>query len=213
MQFGDLRRCVGDNYHVRQRYRRDERRYSRHVRRQCCGSGDGISVANGATPNIGLTWRSPASSDWEFYDDAEWKAGQLNGFYTNGTFAITFTPDPGFGVLVNSFVFDDYAAFGGGNQFSWTLFENTIGGTVIASGGPTTTTDGQNLLVNTGMASGYFGPVVLRITAGTDPNAPTVTSSDAAIDDINFQQVPEPGTLVLAIGSLLGFAMVVPRKR
>lgn len=187
----------------------------------------GISVANGATPNIGLTWSAQvntaftgnASQRWEFYNDGEWKAAQLNNFYEAFAHNLTFAPDAGFGVLVDSFVVDDYAAYKGGNQLLWELRQDSVGGALI-SGGTANTTNGENLLVNTGMASAYAGTVVLRLIGGDDPddtvfgnanraNAGYQGADDIAIDSISFQQVavPEPTGCVLIAMSLLGIGI------
>lgn len=152
-------------------------------------NGTGFNVSNGATPNVALTWvDSGGGVFWEFYNDGEWSAAQLQGFTSSGSsnHDILFTPDTGYGVIVNSFVFDDYIGWFGGNSFTWTLFQDDASGTVIATG-TETTSDGQDLPVSTGMATAYTGPVLLRITAEPDPD--TATDDDQALDDINFNQV------------------------
>jgi hypothetical protein len=177
----------------------------------------GLTVSNGATPDINLTWSTAvpsATSRWEFYNDAEWKAAQLNGETANSPFYLTLTPNLGIGVIVDSFVFDNYVAWQGGANFSWALLQDNTAGTVIVSGSNIGVTDGQNLPVSTGMASAYFGTVVLRLNVHNDPD--TVGTSDAAIDDIAFRQVPEPGAIVLAgiaVSMTFGFRMVKRRNR
>ena len=161
----------------------------------------GIGVANGATPNVGLTW-SATGGTWQFYNDAEWKAAQMDSFQQGDTFDLLFTPDAGYAVQVLSFVFDDYANYQSGSAFGWQLFKDNASGAQI-SGGTGTTTDGQNLLINTGMASAYAGSVLLRLTglSGND-------GQDEALDTITFVQtasVPEPGALALLGAALLGF--------
>jgi hypothetical protein len=178
--------------------------------------GPGLTVSNGATPNVDLTWTTAvpsASSRWEFYNDAEWKAAQINGETANSPFYLLFAPSPGFGVIVDSFVYDNYVSWQGGANFSWALLQDNTAGSVIVSGSNIAVADGQNLPISTGMASAYYGTVVLRLNVHNDPD--TVGTSDAAIDDISFQQVPEPGAIALAsigVSMVLGFSMVKRRN-
>lgn len=153
----------------------------------------GINISNGATPNVGLEWAiGPGVSKeerWDYYNDGEWQGvGQLNDFDTGVGHYITFTPETGFLVIVDSFVFDDYVGWGEpSNDFTWTLYQDSTNGTVIATGNETTT-DGENLTVNTGMTSGYAGPVVLEFVN----NVLGATGDDQALDDITFRQEEVP---------------------
>ncbi len=157
----------------------------------------GISVVNGTTPNIDLTWSSSGGT-WQFYNDAEWTgAAQLDNFQTGNQFDLTFTPDAGFGVNVDSFVFDDYAGFAAGNTFDWTLFQNDAAGPVIASGSEVTA-NGQNLAVATGMGAPFAGPVLLRI----EDTTPGGSGADQAVDSISFTQAATP------VGPLTGFNLI-----
>jgi hypothetical protein len=176
-------------------------------------AGPGISIANGATPDIDLSYDggSTGSGHWEFYNDAEWQAAQLNAEVANSPFTLTFTPNAGKGVIVDSFILDNYASWQGGNDFDWELLRDSVAGSTIAAGFNITVPDGDDLLVNTGMTKGYFGPVVLRLTirAGADG----VSTSDVALDDIAFRQVPEPATALLAgVGLMLAGVAVWRRK-
>ncbi|MBK1789765.1 endonuclease/exonuclease/phosphatase family protein [Persicirhabdus sediminis] len=153
-------------------------------------SGTGYNIANGATPNIALTWSVGADGTkeerWDFYNDSEWSGvAQLNDFETGISYYLTFTPDAEYGVVVDSFVFHDYAGWQGGNDFSWNLYQDAAGGELIASGSATTT-DGERLTINTGMETNYAGPVVLEII-NNETNGKQ--GSDQALDDITFRQV------------------------
>ena len=159
--------------------------YASHV----SADGSAWSVSNGATPNVTLTWSAEAGSAeqrWDFYNDAEWPGvAQMNDTREGTKYWITFTPDSGYGVIFDSFVFDDYVNWEGGSDFSWKLYQDSTNGTVIASGN-ITTTDGQNLTVNTGMSSAYAGPIVFEIQnnqvdVGED-------GSGEALDNISFRQ-------------------------
>ena len=166
----------------------------------------GISVSNGTTPNIDLTW----AGVWRFYNDAEWSAGYLAGYNVGALHDLQFTPDAGFGVLVDSFVFDDYVNYANPtNKFNWFLYEDSDAGALIASG-TETTADGDNLTVNTGMATAYAGTVLLRIEEHSDNVG---GSFDQALDDISFTQqaVPEPSSMALL--GLGGLTLILRRRK
>jgi hypothetical protein len=166
----------------------------------------GISVSNGTTPNIDLTW----DGSWSFYNDATWSAAYLSGYGVGNKHDLQFTPDAGFGVLVDSFVFDDYANYGNPtNKFNWFLYEDSDVGALIASG-TETTADGDNLTVNTGMATAYAGTVLLRIEEHSDGVGGTW---DQALDDISFTQqaIPEPSSAALL--GLGGLALILRRRK
>src|SRR5687767_13623450 len=101
--------------------------YGDHV----AGPGTGIAQGNGYTPNIGVAFQpdggntgggSGSGGDgWQAYNDSEWSVAQLDGAPPDSNFDIVFTPDAGYRVTVNSFVFDDYATYQAGPTFDWPL--------------------------------------------------------------------------------------------
>jgi hypothetical protein len=174
-------------------------------------AGQGLERGNGFTPNVVVDFVPNGDNGFQTYNDPDWAAAQLDGIPSTGSFDIVFTPEEGFGVLVNSFEFDDYAEWPTpptGHTFDWSLIGNNTTlagatGVVVPSDMTYDPTGADNLVINTGMNAPFFGPVTLRIvpTAG-DPY-------DRAIDDVNFDQavVPEPAslaTLGLAAALLLG---------
>jgi glycerophosphoryl diester phosphodiesterase len=149
----------------------------------------GSAITGDGTPWIELTWsvKEPqASSRWVLYRDREWDGvARLNNFTNAGGFDVLFTPAKGFGVRVDSFVFDDYAGNDVvGSAFTWTLYRDGETGPVVA-GGTHVLTDGQNLLVSTGMGNVYKGSLLLRLQAATNPHGPNA-GLDASITDLTY---------------------------
>jgi hypothetical protein len=175
-------------------------------------SADGTawSVSNGATPNIALLWSyetGTAQQRWDFYNDAEWPGvAQMNDTREGTKYWITFVPDSGYGVILDSFVFNDYTNWEGGSDFSWNLYQDSTNGTVISSGN-IITTDGQKLSINTGMSSAYSGNVVFEIFNNVLGNG---EGSGEAIDNISFHQeaVPEPAVTSLILIMGIGFIAI-----
>ena len=165
----------------------------------------GSDIFDGVTPPVGLTWSASSGGKWQFYNDAEWSAAQMDGFKSGAKFDLLFTPAAGYAVQVQSFVFDDYAGYDGGSTFTWQLFKDSANGALINSGTNIVVADGQDLLINTGMASPYAGPVLLRLIGGNGNDG-----QDEALDSITFTQaafsVPEQATMLLLGIGLVGLA-------
>ena len=168
-------------------------------------------ITNGATPNVALAWTfEPGSSAqrWDFYNDSEWPGvAQMNDFNQGTKYMIEFTPEEGFAVIFDSFVFDDYVGWGDPtNNFSWAIYKDSTNGTVIASGSGVTS-DGENLLINTGMSESYEGTIVFAVFN----NIIGATGDDQAIDEITFRQeevINDPAT-ILGISSTNGAIRIV----
>lgn len=177
--------------------------YGSHV----AGPGTGIAQGNGYTPNIGVAFQPDGGNTgggggsggdgWQAYNDSEWSVAQLDGVPTNNNFDVVFTPDAGFGVQINSFVFDDYGGYAGGHTFDWQIL---VGGAPVAGATGVVVNPDQNLLVNTGMTTPVFAPATLRIV----PTAGAV--DDRGIDSLNFDQaVPEPAAVsCLVVAGAIG---------
>lgn len=175
--------------------------------------GQGIEQGNGFTPNVFLDFIPNGGNGFQTYNDPDWQAAQLDGTPGTGSFDINFTPDTGYGVIVRSFEFDDYANYVQGHTFDWSLLgngETELAGATDVVVDPDLTEDptgGDNFVINTGMTTPFDGVVTLRITPTTgDP-------FDRAIDDVNFDQgvIPEPASLAtLGIASA---ALLLRRRR
>jgi hypothetical protein len=180
-------------------------------------SGDAAAntygLGNGATPNIALDFTpmappgtTPPASDgissFYFYDDGSWP--EVAELYTApppndniNVFKLTFTPDAGYSVRINSFDLYDYPNYHNGEDhtLTWRVLDGS--NNVLASGGSpgnVPSTVGPTIVpVNAVMASFFAGLVVLELTHSAGFQA------DLALDNVNFDQqvVPEPSCLCL----------------
>ncbi|UCF15753.1 MAG: LamG domain-containing protein [Phycisphaerales bacterium] len=137
---------------------------------------------NGWTPNIVVTWAGGQPDNWDTYTgwrDAE--VAQVQGSSPGNPQDVVFTPDAGYGVLINSFDLDEWAG-GGGCVVNWEVLDDT--GT-LASGTWTGDTAGFRSTVYTGLTEDDVNAgmaVTLRFmqTAGD--------GTYLAMDDTNFDQ-------------------------
>jgi len=175
--------------------------------------GTGFTVGSGlfttGTPNIGLTWGSGASHSIDSYAtwDGRGPVIQLD-YNAQDPISISFTPDPGWGVLISSFDMDEFSG-GGSFNVDWSIFDG-IG--TLASGNWQRSTGGRDTIL-TGLTAGAIngGQVVtLRFTHNSG------SGSYFAIDNLVFDQVqiPEPSTVALAaMAGLVGLGAVAMRRR
>lgn len=159
-------------------------------------------ISNGTTPNVAVTYGLGLNGNEQYYyTDGDGTPSPLWAdvdFLVGGAghppskFTYTFTPDAGYAVRVNSFdVFGYNAATS--HTSSWTLYEDTVGGTVIASGGPTAyvATIASPHTVVTG-AGFYGGTVVLEVVHDSG------NSGGWGLDNLSFSQAaPEPASMLL----------------
>ena len=167
------------------------------------GNGHLYNEGNGWTPNIQAAYAATAPSalnyfsGWDGGDALYMQDASINGdpwFYQ-----ITFTSDPGYGAQINSFDLNDWGT--NVHTIDWTIFEDSVGGTVLDSGA--TGSFGGDLTITTAGLS-YIGTSVLEIVHTGERNY-------LALDNLNFDQVPEPMTLSLL--GLGGMTLIRRRRR
>lgn len=165
------------------------------------------------TPGIGLTW----GAGYQTYTGWDGRGEVAQTDYNasaSGPIDLVFTPSVGSGVLVNSFVLDNYTG-GGKANVSWDLFDLTgplasgvftQNGGLGGVGGP----GGQSTIL-TGLTSGDVNigaPVTLRLVMNAG------FPSYLALDNLVFDQVPEPSTVGLGLlGAGLGALALRRRKQ
>jgi len=141
-----------------------------------------FTVGNGWTPNIELTWGGGQPDLWDTYTGwAGEEVAQIQGSSPGNPQELVFTPDAGYGVLINSFDLDEWSG-GGGCVVDWKVSDAT--GT-LASGTWIGDNAGTRSTVNTGLTIDdmTIGNVV---TLSFEQTAGDVTY--LAMDDTNFDQ-------------------------
>lgn len=130
-------------------------------------------------------------------------------------FWLTFTPGPGFGVALNSFVIEEYDVTGFpallllSPDVSWAVRQDSTSGAVLASGTSPDFSSNEERTISPNVS--YAGTLVLEINyTGAGGNSGII-----AIDDINFDQIaiPEPSSAILAISAMVGLVAAKRRRR
>jgi len=156
------------------------------------------------TPNITLDW---VGGGWDSYTawDGRGNVGQTD-FNAGPEMSLLFTPSAGAAVHIDSFQIDEWAG-GGDGLIHWSVFGSTSG--VLANGDWTMSTAGGRSTLNPEVTGRPGESLNLLFELGS--GAP----SYFAIDNLSFDQVPEPSTF--AIGALgaadLGAAAMRRRRR
>ena len=154
------------------------------------------------TPNVVVDYdTSNPSGTFVTHDGGGW-SNRVVTASPSGDMILTFTPDAGYEVAVNSFMLDTYDTTTITGQ--WTLREDSPSGTIVATSG-FSVNDPSGTPVNTG-ADFYGGPLVLIISGSP--------AGYLGLDDVNFEQqaIPEPASIaVVGMASLL--ALVRGRRR
>ncbi|RFC50523.1 MAG: PEP-CTERM motif-containing protein [Verrucomicrobia bacterium] len=176
------------------------------------GFGDNIvanspsfSVSQGllvsGTPGISLDW---LTAGWDTYTG--WNGrGSVAQIDFNGipTISILFTPTPDSAVVVKAFDLDEWAG-GGAGSINWNVSGSSSG--ILASGNWTkTNAGGRDTIALPASSAGLLGePVTLSFTLLSG------ASSYFALDNLTFDQVPEPSSAMLAG---LGLGAAIMRRR
>jgi MYXO-CTERM domain-containing protein len=156
------------------------------------------------TPDITLGW----GAGYQTYTDWDGRGNVAqHDFNAAANISLTFTPQPGFGVLVNAFDMDAYSAAPDPNMnVTWSVSDIT--GT-LASGTWIRSSGGRDTIL-TGLGVGNVTPgqpVTLSFTRNSG------SASYIALDNLTFDQVPEPSTVSLGVLGLGLGALALRRRR
>ena len=162
-----------------------------------------VSLGRGGvtgTPDITLDWLG----QWETYTLWDGRGNVAQTDFNGGTHSLLFTPSPLTAVRLVSYDLDEWAG-GGSGSIAWSIFGSTSG--VITNGNWTMSNAGGRSLVAPDV-TGQMGES-LTLTLTLNSGAP----SYFALDNLTFDQVPEPSTLALGALGALAFGAAVMRRR
>ncbi len=168
-------------------------------------SSPSFSVSPGllvtGTPGISLDW---LTAGWDTYTG--WNGrGSVAQIDFNGipTISILFTPSAESAVLINAFDLDEWAG-GGAGSINWSVSGSSSG--ILASGNwSKSNAGGRDTISLPASSAGLLGePVTLSFTLLSG------ASSYFALDNLTFDQVPEPSSAMLAG---LGLGAAIMRRR
>ena len=189
--------------HREQHRHRLHRRIRRQRRRRRSSQTVAAGVLGLGTPDIS-PWTGWAGG-WDTYTAWDGRGNVAQTDYNAGaTQSILFTPAAGIGVKLQSFDLDAFAG-AGASSINWTV--TGPGSGTLASGNWTkTTAGGRDVITLPAAAVGQPGEAVTlsftRVSGG---------SSYFAIDNLTFDQVPEPSSTMLG-GLALGAAAMRRRR-
>lgn len=173
------------------------------------------------TPGIGLTWSATGGSAANAWQSHTWSGSggnagggalQMDGSQINSVFSITFTPTAASGVLVGGFNFIGDTN-GDSYQYRVDLVNLATSQTVFTATTDLWTTNTSLAFANAPSVDiGYTGDldVAYRLDLVRIGGTGTSSAVDIAIDNLRFDQVPEPSRAMLLTAALI---MGVMRRR
>lgn len=186
-------------------------------------SSAGITVTGAGTPNIDLTWgRDPNGGnpvEWDYYVDEapanRWQAVQmLNSAFQNGgattiPHTLTFTPNSGAAVSLESLNMICYYVDTPAENFTyhWQVIDANT--TAVLGQGDFSFNDQiakfPVTLDVTGQPDEILTLEMFRTASSVDGGL-SPTQNNIAMDDLKFEQSPEPGVLSLLAVGVVGLA-------
>jgi MYXO-CTERM domain-containing protein len=173
-------------------------------------TGDSVdwNVAQGrthvvGTPNIALDW---ALTGWDTYTewDGRGTVAQTD-FNASQELSLLFTPSVNSAVRIVSFQLDEWNG-GGDGLIHWSISGAQSG--VLATGDWNMTTAGGRSLLNPDVTGRNGEALTLNFELGTG------SPSYFAMDNLTFDQVPEPSTVAIgALGAVALGAAAMRRRR
>src|SRR5882724_416884 len=158
-------------------------------------SSIGVTVTGFGTPNIGLTWAGfgDPATEWEYYNDSVWSAGQLNHSIVGSGNDITFTPNnASASMVIKSFNFHPY--YDSTERFTYDV--SVLSGATVVSGPTQITflsdaTKAHPVTINyTGTPGQTLKLRMSRVASTLGGNEVEGGPGNIAADDITFAQLP-----------------------
>lgn len=159
------------------------------------------------TPDVQLLWASIGGNSGFGFDtyngwDGRGNVVQLDGASGgNRNFHISFVPtNPVVAVSIRSFDLDAWSG-GGDMEVDWYIRDSTTDGTVLASGTWTRDNAGGRDTIS----PEYLGALGQTLVLHFDHTVGDATY--LALDNLSFDQIPEPGSALLGAVGLIALAM------
>jgi len=186
--------------------------------------GNGFVVTNGATPNISLTWdtiwdihtstnfgpienQTIGGGDWDNEGSIP-RVGQLD----TGNHTIIFGATPTWAVRINSFDFGLSGENPGTRNSVWTVsLTGATAGLVWSQSVPLENSLGASVLTLTPTYTPALNETYTLLFNRTADTGSVSTDGRMAIDNLSFNQIPEPSSMSLV--GLFGVALLVRRRK